>query len=331
MRVRKRYSLAKYIVIFVLVQLTWLAVMGLWIARYVVSHVTFQEIGRRYAIQIESGADVAMLVIGLVLIVGGVAGISIMFRYLNFHFRQTQLYDNFIASITHELKTPLASIRLYIDTLDRYPDITQEQTKEFLTQMRHETDRLDRMIGSVLEVDRLESGYARYHCTIQKADKTFKSLFEELRQQFSLSPEQVQVTGNLQSRLVFDMTALRVVFENLFENSRRYTADAVRIDITLNETDKHIFIAFRDYGAVVPRDQLKKIFRKFYRVSDPQIPSVKGTGLGLYLVKGIIGFHGGDIHTELPTDGAGLIMRIELPIYPNERKRLLKKLLKEQA
>ncbi|MFA4839345.1 MAG: HAMP domain-containing sensor histidine kinase [Candidatus Neomarinimicrobiota bacterium] len=331
MSMRKRYSLAKYIVIFVLVQLTWLAVMGLWIARYVVNHVVFKEIGRRYAIQIESGADVAMLVIGLVLIAGGVAGISIMFRYLNLHFRQTRLYDNFIASITHELKTPLASIRLYIDTLDRYPDITQEQTKEFLTQMRRETDRLDRMIGSVLEVDRLESGYARYHCTIQEADGTLKSLFEELRLQFSLLPEQIRVTGALKSRMVFDATALRVVFENLFENSRRYTADAVRIEITLSETDKHIFIEFRDHGAGVPRDQLKKIFRKFYRVSDPQIPSVKGTGLGLYLVKGIIGFHGGEIHAELPADGGGLVMRIELPSYPNGRKATLKKLLKEQA
>ncbi|MDD5766488.1 MAG: HAMP domain-containing sensor histidine kinase, partial [Candidatus Marinimicrobia bacterium] len=309
----KKYSLAKYIVIFVFVQLTWLAVMGLWIARYVVSHVTFREIGRRYAIQIESGADVAMLVIGLVLIAGGVAGISIMFRYLNLQFRQTRLYDNFIASITHELKTPLASIRLYIDTLDRYPDITLEQTKEFLTQMRRETARLDRMIGSVLEVDRLESGCARYHCTILEADETLKSLFEELRLQFSLSPEQVRVTGNLQSQIVLDATALRIVFENLFENSRRYTADSVRIEISLTETGKSILITIRDHGAGVPHKELKKVFKKFYRVTDPQIPSVKGTGLGLYLVKGIIAFHGGEIRAELPTDGKGLIMRIELP------------------
>jgi len=328
---RKKYSLAKYIVIFVFVQLTWLAVMGLWIARYVVSHVTFREIGRRYAIQIESGADVAMLVIGLVLIAGGVAGISIMFRYLNLQFRQTRLYDNFIASITHELKTPLASIRLYIDTLDRYPDITQEQTKEFLTQMRRETARLDRMIGSVLEVDRLESGYARYYCTVLKADETLKSLFEELRLQFSLSPEQVRIIGNLQSQIVLDATALRIVFENLFENSRRYTADSVRIEITLTETGKNILITIRDHGAGVPHKELKKVFKKFYRVTDPQIPSVKGTGLGLYLVKGIIAFHGGEIRAELPTDGKGLIMRIELPTYLKGHKRLHRKLLKERA
>lgn len=328
---RKRYYLAKYIVLFVLVQLTWLAVMGLWIARYVVSHVAFREIGRRYAIQIDSGADIAMLVIGLVLIAAGAAGMSIMFRYLSLHFRQTRLYDNFIASITHELKTPLSSIRLYIDTLGRYTDITSEQIHEFLMQMRRETVRLDRMIGSVLEVDRLESGYARYHCRILEADVTLKSLFEELSRQFSLLPEQVRVTGALQARLVFDATALRVVFENLFENSCKYAVDAVLIEITLSESDKRVFIAFRDHGAGVPRNQLKKIFKKFYRITEPQNPSVKGTGLGLYLVKGIIGTHGGEIRAELPADGEGLIMRIELPAYPNGRKALLKKLLKEQA
>ncbi|MFH1212785.1 MAG: HAMP domain-containing sensor histidine kinase [Candidatus Neomarinimicrobiota bacterium] len=327
----KKYSSAGYIAIFVVVQVVWLAVLGLWIARYVVSHFTYKEIGRRYAIQINSGGDVAMLVVGLVLIAAGIAGMSIMFRYLNVQFRQTRLYDNFIASITHELKTPLASIRLYIDTLSRYRDITSDQTREFLMKMRHETERLDRMIGAVLEVDRLESGYARYHCTVREAERTLRALFEEMRQQFTLLPKQLSVTGTLQSQMVFDTTALRIVFENLFENSRKYSTEPMRIDITLSETDKQISITFRDHGTGVARGQLKKIFNKFYRISDPRNPSVKGTGLGLYLVKGIITFHGGRISTEVPEDGAGLVIRIELPAYPNGRKRLLKKLLKEQT
>lgn len=327
----KKYSSAKYIVIFVLVQVVWLAVLGLWIARYVISHVTFKEIGQRYAIQINSGGDVAMLVIGLVLIAAGIAGMSLMFRYLNLQFRQTRLYDNFVASITHELKTPLASIRLYIDTLGRYPDITSDQTHGFLKQMRHETERLERLIGAVMEVDRLESGYTRYHCTIHDADTILKMLFEELREQYDLLPEQVLITGTLQSQLVFDKIALRIVFENLFGNSRKYSPDALRIEIALSENEQRIFITFRDFGTGVPRDQLKKIFRKFYQVSDPQNPSVKGTGLGLYLVKGIITYHGGRIRAKIPDDGIGLITQIELPAYPHGRKRLFRKLLKERT
>lgn len=324
----KKYSSARYIAIFVVVQVVWLAVLGLWIARYVVSHVAFREIGRRYAIQINSGSDVAMLVVGLVLIAAGIAGMSIMFRYLNVQFRQTRLYDNFIASITHELKTPLASIRLYIDTLSHYRDITPDQTHGFLMQMRHETERLNRMIGAVLEVDRLESGYARYHCTILEADETLKALFEDIRQQLAILPGQLSVTGDLQSQMVFDKNALRIVFENLFENSRKYSVEPPRIEIALTENDKRMMVTFRDHGASVPRNELKKIFRKFYRVNDPRNPSVKGTGLGLYLVKGIIAYHGGHIVADLPDDGMGLIMRIELPAYFKSRKRLHRKLLK---
>jgi signal transduction histidine kinase len=125
----KKYSSAGYIAIFVIVQVVWLAVMGLWIARYAVSHVIYREIGQRYAIRINSGADVAMLVVGLVLIAAGVAGISILFKKLNQQFHQTRLYDNFIASVTHELKTPLAAIRLYLDTIGRYSDISEERVK----------------------------------------------------------------------------------------------------------------------------------------------------------------------------------------------------------
>lgn len=330
MRRFRRYSLAKYIVIFILVQLAWLAVLGLWIARYVVSHVTFKEIGQRYAIQIGSGGDIAMLVIGLVLIAAGIAGMSVMFRYLNLHFRQTRLYDNFMASITHELKTPLASIRLNIDTLNRYQDVTPEQSRGFLAQMHQEAGRLERLIGAVLEVDRLENGYAHYKCKILEADRIIKSLFEKLGEQYGLSSEQAQISGALKSQIVIDPNALRVVFENLFENSIKYSSDALRINIYLDENEKQILVAFRDYGIGVPQNHLKKIFKKFYQVRVSHNPSVKGTGLGLYLVKGIVVYHGGRICAAQPDDGHGLVIRIELPAYPQGNKRLFRRLLEEQ-
>jgi len=306
-----------------------LAVLGLWIARYVVNHITYKGIGHRYAIQIGSGGDVAMLVIGLVLIAAGIAGMSIMFRYLNLHFRQTRLYDNFMASITHELKTPLAAIRLNIDTLNRYQDMTPDQTRGFLAQMRQEAGRLERMVGAVLEVDRLEGGYMRYHCEVLETGCTLKSLFEELREQYGLSVEEARITGTIRSQMVFDTSALRIVFENLFGNSCKYSSDMLKIEMNLDEDEKNIIITFRDFGTGVPSGQIKKIFRKFYQVRDPRNPSVKGTGLGLYLVKGIITYHGGRIHAALPARGSGLIMRIELPVYPYGGKRLYRRLLQE--
>ena len=301
--------------------------MGLWIARYAVSHVIYKEIGQRYAIRINSGADVAMLVVGLVLIAAGIAGISILFRRLNQQFHQTRLYDNFIASVTHELKTPLAAIRLYLDTIGRYADISAEQRHEFLEQMQRETGRLEHTIGAILEVGRIESGYARYQCTILEAGPTIKSILMELAGQFTLSPEHISISGALQAQIVFNPNALRGVFENLFENSRKYSRNALRLEVTLAETQDEILINFRDYGVGVPRKQLKKIFKKFHRIADPQNPSVKGTGLGLFLVRGILHYHGGRIQAELPKEGGGLIMRITLPVYTPKRQRFFDKLL----
>ncbi len=327
----KIYSLAKYIVIFVLVQLAWLAVMGLWIARFVTNHLVFKEIDQRYAIHISSGGEIATLVIGLVLIVAVVAGMSVIFRYLYFHFRQTRLYDNFISSITHELKTPLASIQLYIDTIVSYQDLNPQQTAQFIEQMRSETARLNKMINSILEIGRLESKRALTRCTVYEADEVLRSIWEELRVRYGLSHNQLCISGQCSTQIVIDKDAIRLLFENLFDNSQKYSEQPVQIDINLMETNKRIVITYRDHGVYVPKNQLKKIFKKFYRITGPQIPSVKGTGLGLYLVKGIVGFHRGHIKTQIPEDGKGLLFRIEIPVYQTGCRSHLNKLLKFQC
>ncbi len=327
---RKKYSLAKYIVIFILVQLAWLSMLGLWIARYVSNHLVFKEIDQRYAIHISTGGEVAMLVIGLVLLVGAIAGISMIFRYLNFHFRQTRMYDNFISSITHELKTPLASIQLYLDTMTQYRDITSEEKSKIIDQMQQETIRLNKMINSILEIDSLESKHAQFHCKIYDADQLLNTIWKELQNQFSLTSDQLCISGRIQSQIVVDQNAIRILFENLFDNSLKYSEEPVRIDIALSETEKQIFIDYRDHGTGVADWQLKKIFKKFHRILDPLNPSVKGTGLGLYLVKSIIAYHAGEIKAIQPTEGKGLIFQIRLPVYPDSRKSYLKKLLKSK-
>ncbi|MDO9548174.1 MAG: HAMP domain-containing sensor histidine kinase [Candidatus Marinimicrobia bacterium] len=326
----KKYSNAKYIVIFVLVQLAWLAVLGLWIARYVSNNMVLKEIDQRYAINISTGGNIAVLVVGLALITAATAGMWILFRYLNFHFHQTRLYDNFISSITHELKTPLASIQLYIETLISYEDISGNQVRSFVEKMHSEIVRLNKMINSILEVGRLENRNAIYNCRIMNANATLKAIWEDLRVQYNLEKSQFQTDGNTQSQVVLDQTAIRLVFENLIDNSLKYSPDNPRIEIQVSESDKYIQIRYRDYGNGISHQQLKKIFKKFYRITDMQNPSVRGTGLGLYLVKGIINFHGGNITADIPIDNIGLLFDIEFPRYPLHRKSYLNKLLKSK-
>lgn len=326
----KKYSNAKYIFIFVMIQLAWLAVLGLWIARYVSNHMVLKEIDKRYAIHISTGGNVAVLIVGLALITITTAGMWILFRYLNFHFHQTRLYDNFIASITHELKTPLASIQLYLETLNSYEDISGEQLRSFLVKMHTETRRLNKMISSILETGRLESPHAVYNCRVMNAGDALQSIWEDLRTQYGLTNKRFKISGDTQSQAVLDMTAMRMVFENLIDNSLKYSPGNTQIEIHLSESAKFIHIRYRDYGNGIPRPQLKKIFRKFYRITDMLNPSVKGTGLGLYLVKSIVNFHGGNISAAIPDDNRGLIFDIELPRYPHYRKGYLNKLLKSK-
>ncbi|MBN2601066.1 MAG: HAMP domain-containing histidine kinase [Candidatus Marinimicrobia bacterium] len=325
---QKKYSNAKYIVIFVLVQIAWLAVLGLWIARYVTNHMVLKEIDQRYAIHISSVGNITVLVVGLALIAITTAGMWILFRYLNFLFHQTSLYDNFISSITHELKTPLSSIQIYLDTLRSYDDISGEQIQSFIEKMHLETIRLNKMINSILEVGRLETRNATYNCRVMNADETLKSMLEEIRDQYNLEKNRFRIEGSTASQIVMDRTAMRLVFENLIDNSLKYSPENPRIDINLSDSEKYIRIRLRDYGTGVLRLHLKKIFKKFYRFTDIQNPSVKGTGLGLYLVKGIVNFHGGIITANIPDDNIGLQFDIEFPRYPFHRKGYLNSLLK---
>ncbi|MGC9363283.1 MAG: sensor histidine kinase [Fidelibacterota bacterium] len=323
----KKYSNAKYIVVFVFVQAAWLAVLGLWIARYVSNHMVLKEIDQRYAIHLNTGGNVAILVIGLTLIAFTTAGMWILFRYLNFHFHQTKLYDNFIASITHELKTPLASIQLYLETLNAYHDISRDQLDTFLTKIGRETSRLDKMINSILEVGRFESPHPTHDCRLLDVSKALTEIVEELRIQYELTDEQVRITGSSESQAVLDLVTMRLLFENLFDNSIKYSRKEPQIEIELADSDKYITILYRDFGYGVPLSQLRRIFKKFYRLRGVSRSNVRGTGLGLYLVKNIVNFHGGRIKARIPEEKPGLQFHIELPRYPLCRKRYLNKLL----
>ncbi|HDP66920.1 MAG TPA: HAMP domain-containing histidine kinase [Candidatus Marinimicrobia bacterium] len=323
----KKTSNAKYIVIFVLIQAAWLAVLGLWIARYVNTHMVLKDIDQRYAIHINTGGNVAILVVGLALIAITTAGMWILFRYLNFHFHQTKLYDNFIASITHELKTPLASVQLYLETLDSYTDISEPQLRGFTTKMSREVTRLNRMINSILEVGRFESGQATRNCQLVNAGKALNQIWEDLRTQYALENDRFRISGSSDSQAVLDVDTVRLLFENLIDNSIKYSRGEPQIEIKLADSEKYITILYRDYGHGVQPSQLRKIFKKFYRLREVPHPNVRGTGLGLFLVKNIVNFHGGRIKAQIPGKKPGLQFHIELPRYRVCRKHYLNKLL----
>lgn len=317
---RKRYSLAYNLVIFVLAQLVWLALLGLWIYWYVSNYLIYEKVGEKVSPQIIIDTpNVFPFVGGIVLLVGLSFSMVLIFRHLNVQIRLTRLYDNFIANITHELKSPLSSIQLYLETLNA-KDVPQEKQREFVEQMIRDTARLQKLINTILEISSLESRKLKINREVHNVCQIFRQLIFESAEQFRLDRNVIKYECNENSAVSIDVSAFRMVIDNLIDNSIKYNSGNLRIEVRISSNSKKVQIHFKDNGVGIPPKEIKNIFQKFYRVYDTDIPSVKGTGLGLYWVKEIVKTHKGKISAESEGKGKGTTFIIELPIVRDKKK-----------
>ena len=325
---RKSRSVFFYIFVFVLAQLAWLSLLGLWIYRYFYNILLMNELENVLPEQIISKAyDSVLLIGGCILFVAVSIGMSLIFRYLSMHLKMNNMYDNFIANITHELKSPLASIQLYLQTME-IRKVNEEKQKQFIQLMLKDADRLQNLIHSILEISGLEHKQLAYNCDIYPADDLIKSLIRDAREQFNLAENHIIIQGDCPYQCVVDKSALKIAFDNLIDNAIKYSVDKPNIVIALASTAKSVIITFSDNGIGISKLNQKKIFKKFFRIYSADSPNVKGTGLGLYWVKEIIKYYGGkiEVHSDIKNKGTKFV--IELPIYQVSKTRYLNYLLK---
>jgi len=325
---KKRQSLFYHILIFVLAQLAWLALLGLWIYWYVFNYIVFKKVGDQVSPQLTYDiTNVVPFVIGLVLLIGISFTTAWIFRHLNLQLRLNKLYDNFIGNVTHELKSPLSSIQLNLETLNSR-NVPPEKQKEFINLMMKDSSRLQRLIDSILEISALEQKKLAHDYQVFKAEPLVRQLLKGSIEQFRLPEGSVTVTGNTQCEIVVDVNALKIVLDNLVDNALKYSAEQIQINVNFSHNTNKFFIEFSDKGIGIPPNEQKKIFHKFYRIYNKNIPTVKGTGLGLYWVKEIIKNHGGKISLFSNGENQGTTFKIEFPIYKTSKKRFVNKLLK---
>ncbi len=324
----KNRSLLYPIFIFGIAQLAWFLVVGLWIYRYVINHMIFKQVGENLSPQLISKQDNMLALLGgLALMVSVALAMTLIFRHLTIQFKITSMYEHFIANITHELKSPLASIQLYLETLKmRVVPFTKQQ--EFLGMMLKDAGRLQNLIDTILEISGLEQKKLAYNFEIVTAGPTFRQLMEDTTTQFKLSSQSITISENAECPCVIDRNAMRIVFNNLMDNAIKYSKTPPEIVLNLSCTAKHALVEFIDHGIGISSKDQKKIFNKFYRIYRRDIPNVKGTGLGLTWVKEIVKAHGGKITVYSEGSGKGTAFLIELPIYRITKKRYINGLLR---
>ncbi len=315
--IRRKHYFVNNLVIFVLAQLVWLALLGLWIYWYVSNYLIFEQVGETVSPQINIDTpSVFPFVGGIVLLVGLSFSLVLIFRHLNVQIRLRRLYDNFIDNVTHELKSPLSSIQLYLETLDSR-DVPQEKRNEFYKLMMKDTARLQNLINSILEISKIESRKKRISFVIHQADKFLPAIIKESAAQFRLSEDNLKSEVSGTCEIEVDSNSFKMVFDNLIDNAIKYSVGSLKLEVKIICNPKKLEIIFKDNGIGLPSNEQKKIFQKFYRIYDKDIPNVKGTGLGLYWVKEIIKNHKGKITAHSEGKGKGTTIGIILPVYKN--------------
>jgi signal transduction histidine kinase len=302
--------------------------LGLWIYWYVTNYIIFKHAGDKLSPQIVyDGTNIFALVGGIILLVAISFAMSLIFRHLNVQLKLTDLYDNFISNITHELKSPLSSIQLYLETMDTR-DVPREKQKEFIALMMKDVSRLKTLINSILEMPALERKKIAHNYELYLADSVFRKLFDEAAEQFAIAEGSLVVDGEAMCKCVIDRSAMKIVINNLIDNAVKYSPEHVKIAGSMKCDEKKLTIDIKDNGIGMHPGELKKIFNKFHRIYNANIPNVKGTGLGLYWVREIIKSHGGQISAFSAGEGKGTTFRIELPVYQKSGRHSLNKLLK---
>lgn len=289
------------ITLFVFMQIAWVVLVTLWVVWYVTRYAHFQKIG---------AWDIVVIVEVSVLLLLILIGIFVLFILYQRQLTLMRTQMHLISSITHEFKTPLATMQLYLETIKKR-ELSEETTDQLLTGMASENKRLKSLVENFLESARLSFKRKPYEFSVISV----KEFIDTFIDKHEVMLEGVKVEKKIEDMNVsIDSDAIDLVFTNLTQNAIHYSTDDTHITIRGWKDTKWANIEFSDSGIGIPKDKRKDVFKMFQRLPEGIALWGAGSGMGLYVVKEIISAHKGKINAGNSFNRSGTSFLIRLPL-----------------
>ena len=263
------------------------------------------------------------LTLSLLLTITLVGGIALALRTASRELKLSQMKTNFVSNVSHELRTPLSSIRVFGEFLKLGRVKDEEKIREYGEYIETESRRLTQLINNILDFSRIEANRKTFNFEQASVEEVIAETLKTFG--FQLKQKGFHIVFEPPAKplppALIDADAIAQAFTNLLDNAVKYSGSSKEIQVRLDLKDNFITVAVTDHGIGIPREEQAKIFEKFYRVNTGLVHDVKGSGLGLSLVKHIIDAHHGRVTVQSKT-GWGSTFTIYLPALPMAEARI---------
>ena len=255
-----------------------------------------------------------LLFLGVLLLLLLISGVVLFTVFLVREIRRNEQKDAFINAVTHELKTPVASIRLYLETLKSRP-VEEAKRKEFYDIMLKDSDRLLESIEQILRTGRISPASRKPNLSRVDLGPVVDDCVARARALYNLPQESLIYRSSDPIMVLADLDEVRAAVSNLVDNAVKYSGSEVRVTVETGIVDKkYASVRVCDQGQGIPKVEPKEVFKRFHRVPGPLSARVPGTGLGLYIVRSVAKRHGGRAWAESDGVGHGSTFVLQLPI-----------------